>query len=145
VTEENFWEYIGLLNWECTGDDEAVIEPAVKSLSEKSVEEIYEFEELLSAKLYSLDTKAHGKRVKESFFSSYISPDIFLYWRCGVVANGQEVYELALVKPRTFPKHIDFEPLLSLSSSAYELKTNTEWDYSPKISYETYSNKEGWR
>ena len=145
MTDEEFWEHIGLLNWDRTGDDDAVIEPVVSALIKKDIQQIFEFEEILRKLLYALDTKQHGKRAKLACFSNYISADYFLYWRCAVVANGKDIYERTLKKPRQFPKKLDFEPLLSIASKAYELKTNSEWEYLANISYETYSNKIGWQ
>ena len=55
------------LDWNETGDDEAVIEPVIQALSEEEIETIYQFEEILSEKLFSFDTKAHGKRHKHHF------------------------------------------------------------------------------
>jgi hypothetical protein len=40
---------------------------------------------------------------------------------------------------------ICFEALLLLAPAAYEAKTGEEYNHSPPISYESFSNEEGWR
>ena len=42
------------------------------------------------------------------------------------------------------PKGFTFEALLYLAAIAYQQKTGERWEYLPKVSYETFSNREGW-
>ena len=42
MNEVEFWKIIGLLGWDETGDYDAVVEPVVNLLSERSVAEIDE-------------------------------------------------------------------------------------------------------
>jgi len=147
MTEIVFWALLGLLNWDMAGDDDAVVEPVVVALSLKSEAEIRQFEEILSAKLYALDTIKHAKEIGEDGYvdeSQYFSVDWFLYARCAVVANGEEFYKEVVTSPRRFPKDIEFEALLSIGATAFERKTGQEYNYVTKVSYETYSNSNGW-
>lgn len=148
MDEIEFWRIIGLLNWKRTGDDEAVLKPAVKALAKKSPEEIAGFEEILSQKLFGLDTKAHATQMGEDAYVDDKHPfsvDAFLYARCCVVANGEEYYESVLADPGDFPEDMEFEALLELASSAYEARTGTAPDFfETSVSYETFSNKVGW-
>ena len=48
MNENEFWKVIEMLNWDEAGDDDAVVEPVVDYLSEKSNDDIFQFEELLS-------------------------------------------------------------------------------------------------
>jgi hypothetical protein len=57
MNENEFWKIIELLDWDQSGDDESVVEPVVSALAKKENKEIYKFEEILSQKLYALDTK----------------------------------------------------------------------------------------
>ncbi|AYN27062.1 DUF4240 domain-containing protein [Buttiauxella sp. 3AFRM03] len=155
MTEATFWLIISLFNWSAEGGDYAVIEPAVVELSEKSEQEILAFDEILTQKLYALDTVAHAKEIGKGSYvegashlggPEYFSPDMFLYVRCGLVANGRAMYEKVFVDPKAFPKDLDFEALLMVASIAYERKTGKEFDPAPtKFSYETFSNKTGWQ
>ena len=149
MDEKEFWRIIGLFNWKKTGDDDAVLKPGVKELAKKSAEEIAAFEELLSQKLYRLDTKAHAQNIGEDAYVDEEHPfsvDWFLYARCCVVANGLELYETVLRDPAQFPKDIEFEALLGLARAAYEAKTGQGCEgFDTSVSYETFSNRAGWR
>ncbi len=147
MSEEEFWGLIQKLNWDETGDDDAVIEPVVDALSEKSIEDILSFEEILAQKLYELDTLAHAKEIGEDAYvddEEYFSVDNFPYARCVVVANGEKLYNRVLNNPQDFPKDMEFEAILGVASWAYEQKTDKDWDYVAKLNYETFSNKDGW-
>jgi hypothetical protein len=147
MNEQDFWRVIILFDWEKTGEDDAVLKPAIEALSNLSLENISKFEELLSQKLYALDTKAHAQNIGEDSWSDgkYFSVDGFLYARCCVVANGLELYESVLKDPTEFPKDIEFEALLGLARMAYEAKTKQECEgFDTSVSYETYSNEAGW-
>ena len=41
------------------------------------------------------------------------------------------------------PKDMEFEALLMVARLAYQRKTGEEFDYLPKVSYETFSNRVG--
>ena len=146
MDEKKFWELINQLNWKKSGDDEAVIRPVVKKLSRVSIEDIFTFEDILSQKLFELDTEAHAREIGESAYGNdgYFSVDYFLYARCCVVANGREFFEKVRANPSEFPKDMVFEALLSIAQQAFELKTGEEFNYDAKVSYETFSNKAGW-
>ena len=136
-----------MLDWNESGDDEAVVEPVVDFLSQKSDEEIFQFEELLSQKLHSLDTKAHAKEIGEDAYvndEKYFSVDGFLYSRCIIVANGKELFDHVLHNPSEFPKDMEFEAILYMAQQAYEQKNDKEWEYVSPTDYETYKNVSGW-
>ncbi len=147
MTEANFWAIIAMLNWAATGDDEAVIAPAVAELAKYEVAEIYEFENILAQKLYALDTRAHAEQIGEYAYreGEHFSVDWFLYTRCVVVANGRDFFMHVLENPKEFPKDMEFESLLYIAPEAYELKTGLEFDHDSEPSYETFSNVEGWQ
>jgi predicted DNA-binding WGR domain protein len=146
MSDDVFWRIIGLFNWKKTGDDEAVLEPAVRALAEMSEKDIKRFEDLLAIKLHALDTEAHAREIGEDGYQpdKYFSPDGFLYARCVVVANGPQFYESVLADPAEMPKDMEFECLLNLASTAFERKTGEEFDHASPLSYESFSNSEGW-
>lgn len=147
MSEDLFWRIIGLLNWKKIGDDEAVIKPVIRVLSEMSVEDIFRFEDILSNKLYALDTEAHAREIGQDSYKpdKHFSVDAFLYVRACVVANGKDIFESALADPTLMPKDADFEPILYMASEAYELKTGRKFEYNSPVDYETFSNKAGWQ
>ncbi|HFA51532.1 MAG TPA: DUF4240 domain-containing protein [Bacteroidetes bacterium] len=142
LTEEGFWEIIDLLDWAHTGDDEKVLQPAVAYLAEQPLSHIYQFVDMLAKKLFELDTKQHAQVFLDT--EGYLSSDDFLYARCAVVANGKKVFESILHNPSEMPTDVTFEPLLHLADFAYQRKTGKKAILKPSVSYETYSNREGW-
>lgn len=149
MDEDIFWEIISSFNWKKTGDDDAVLRPAVKKLVSMTVEDIYKFADILSEKLYRLDGIDYASNIGEDSYKSedeHFSVDYFLYVRCCVVANGKNYYEEVLRNPEKMPKGYDFEALLYLPMDAYNKKTKSDdYDYDSKFNYETFSNIEGWR
>lgn len=143
-SDEQFWEIIDALDWS-KNDSDAIMAPAIAQLAAMPVVAIYLFADKLSEKLYQLDTRLHGEAYLTNEGDDYLSVDDFLYVRCAVVAEGKAYYEQVLANPAEFPDEISFEPLLNLADKAYEMKLGREFDYHPAISYETYSNKEGWK
>lgn len=149
MDDEAFWRIIGLLDWDETGDDDAVVEPAVAALAALSPDAITGFEETLSRKLYALDTQAHAREIGEDAYAGDeedFSADTFLYARCCVVANGRDVYESVLADPAQFAKDMDFEALLEVAATAFERRTGEDPEFfDTSVSYETFSNEAGWK
>ncbi len=150
MKEELFWEIIGHLAWDHAGDDEAVLQPAVDRLSGLSVAEIVAFADILAERLFALDTREHCRagyrgELDPDNGDDYISADDFLYLRCAVVANGQDMYEAVLRNPEKMLHGLEFEALLGLPERAYEDKTGQDFDHLSPVSYESFSNEAGWK
>jgi len=134
-----FWEMIGYLDWE-KSDNEQIVRPLLQKLSQATLMDIFTFEEQLAQKLFFLD-----KRIFAQNFDSF-SVDIFLYVRACVVANGKDFYEYICQNPQKMPTDLTFESLLYVAKRAYFEKTGRHFlPYAPTVSYETYSNRLGWR
>lgn len=147
MDEALFWEVIAAFNWKKTGDDDAVLKPALKKLVAMEVADIQEFAEILSEKLHQLDGLAYASNIGPDSYQDgkHFSVDYFLYVRCCVVANGKEYYELVVNNPTEMPEEMDFEALLYLADEAYNQKMGTEDEnLFTRLSYETYSNEKGW-
>jgi hypothetical protein len=148
MNDEEFWKILSLLNWKKLGNDDKVIAPAIKYLSKLSVDEIEQFEETLSYKLYLIDTKEHAKNIGEYALQEdsddYFSEDWFLYAGCTALTSGEAFYKKVLTDPTQIPKDCEFEALLSIAMESYERKTGDDFLFTPEYSYETYSNREGW-
>lgn len=146
MTEEQFWRIIDLLDWSKGEAGNDIIKPAIEKLKEFSVGDIYRFQDILAEKLYALDRQVFAEQIGEFSYagSRHFSVDTFLYARACVVANGKEFYGKVLGDPGKMPKDFTFEPLLYLAERAFVQKTGEDWDYLPKVSFETFSNREGW-
>ncbi|MCB9294298.1 MAG: DUF4240 domain-containing protein [Lewinellaceae bacterium] len=146
MTEEAFWAIIALLDWNKGEDDDAILAPARQRLQQYSVGDIRRFQDILAEKLYQLDRQVFAEQIGEYRYGGphNFSVDTFLYARACVVANGKAFYEVVLSDPSKMPKEFTFEALLYLAGEAYEQKTGEQWDYLPKLSYETFTNREGW-
>ncbi|MFN0015214.1 MAG: DUF4240 domain-containing protein [Saprospiraceae bacterium] len=145
ITEDEFWQLITLLDWTQEDDDAAVVEPLIKELESRSLAHIYRFSDLLSEKLWNLDTRRHAQVFRDDpEEEGYLSADDFLYARCAVVANGRDYYQRVLDYQIEMPAELTFEPLLYVAMTAYNRKTGKDFVAEPAFQYETYSNKKGW-
>lgn len=150
MNDDVFWDLIALFDWKKTGDDDEVLRPAVTALSRMSVDDIFAFDDLLAEKLYALDTReicrgTYRGQIDPDDGEQYVSADDFLYARCVIVANGKEAFEAALAKPLDVPQGIQFEALLGVALGAYEKKVGQEYDHVTALSWESFSNREGWK
>lgn len=143
--EEEFWALIAKLDWSKSDDNNRIIEPVVAALSQMPVAKIYQFYDILSEKLWHLDTSAHADAMMRDDPDDYFSDDEFLYTRCCVVANGKEAYQSVRSDPSNFPADLAFEDLLYVAANAYERKTGKRFLSTPAFNFETGSNKQGWQ
>lgn len=142
-----FWSIIALLDWKKSKDDD-ILHPAIQTLSTYSIANIKAFEDQLSWHLHQLDGEAWAKRTGRYAYKDedhHFSVDLFLYARCYVVARGKKFYDTVRRSPQRMPKNQDFEALLEVAQSAYELKTKKTWAYVSKWDYETFANGQGWQ
>jgi predicted DNA-binding WGR domain protein len=147
MSEAVFWRIIKLFNWHKTGDDDAVLKPAVAALSQMTIKDIQRFDDLLAKKLFALDTEAHARNTGDDAYqgdAEFFSVDTFLYARCCIVANGADFFDKVLADPTAMPKDMEFEAILTLASEAYAKKTGNKYDYSAPTDYETFANKAKW-
>lgn len=147
LSEQDFWDLIALLDWQKEGDDEAVIEPVISALAASPLRHIYDFKDILSQKLYLLDTAQHAAQIGEMAYkegSEKFSPDSFLFTRCCAVSNGRDAYEKARLNPTAMPKDLEFAPLLRVANEAYRRQKRTLMRYVAAYPIETFSNEKGW-
>jgi hypothetical protein len=146
LTLNDFWSIIEQLDWSKEGDNTAVVEPIVQILQNQTSAQLYRFADILSEKLWHLDTKNHAQVfLEDPEEEGYLSVDDFLYARCAVIANGRDFYEEVLNNPKEMPKDLTFESLLYVAMTAYKRKTGKEFMFASAFNYETYSNKGGWK
>ena len=147
LSEAGFWALIDLLDWKQAGNDDVVIEPVVAALSQAPLRHIYDFKDILSQKLYWLDTAVHAKEIGEGAFredANDFSEDGFLFARCCAVANGREQHEAIRQNPALLPKNMEFAPLLRIANEAHRRAYGTVLRYVSAYSVETFSNRKGW-
>lgn len=145
MDENLFWEILDSFNWKKSGDDNAVMLPAIKRLATLTVEDIFAFNDILAAKLYQLDDKKYAEACYPGQGTNHISGDAFLYDRCSVLINGREFYEDVVNEPEKWPVGFEFESLIYLPWQAYTRKTKNEnYPHRTPLSMETCSNKAGW-
>ncbi len=136
LDEAQFWELIRLFQSK-SFDSEVLTE----ALSVMPLKAITQFEEILAHQLYLID----GKKYATVFYKEAVSADGFLYWRCGIIAQGKDFFENFLANPFYSENLFPCEPLLYVAEKAYKLKTGLPtFDYIPTHSYETHSNTENW-
>ncbi len=145
MNENIFWNIIDLIDFSLRKSDQ-IFEKAKYKLASLDERAIQTFADILSAKLFMLDTREHAENIGEDAYTedSYFSVDLFLYARCYVVARGKNFFERVLDNPKSFPQDVTFEHILYLPYEAYELKTGKSLDYIASVSYETFSNAQGW-
>ena len=149
MNERTFWEIISAFDWDKSGDDDAVLGPAIDALAAMDREAVFKFDDILSEKLHALDTRVHCRacyagELDPDDGDDYISADDFLYCRCVVVANGQDFFMSVVEDPSRMPQDLEFEALLSLPQAAFEQKTGEEYEHVSPVSYESFQNSVGW-
>ncbi len=147
LSEQEFWMLIARLDWSQTGNDLAVIEPVVVALAAGPLRHIYDFKDILSWKVYLLDTEEHARNIGDNAYleqEDEFSPDGFLFARLAAVANGREVYEQARQDPAAMPKNLEFAPLLHIANDAYQRQKGALMHFVPAYPIETFSNPKGW-
>ncbi len=145
--EEDFWQLIDLLDWQQEGNDTAVTTPLIESLAKFDTEDILQFAEILSDKLYMLDGADYASQIGSDAYQGSkgsFAKNWFLYVRCCVVANGRDYYFSVLDNPRLMPKDTEFRGLLNVVPQAYKMKTGQRFIQSTKHNYETFSNQKLW-
>jgi hypothetical protein len=148
MDEDLFWQLIESFNWQNIGDDEAVMEPAIKALSQLSNKDICTFADLLSEKMHRLDSQLFAREIGNACYTGgdeYFSEKWFVSARCCAIVNGREFYTKVLSDPTCMPKDLEFDAVLELAARAYERKTQKKFAYLPRFNYETFANKNGWK
>ena len=153
MTDAQFWDIVRLLDWSRWDEDPAgaaVLEPVIRRLAELPVREICLFDEFLSWRLYTLDTREHALNFapgEECY--GYVSDDLpfstdgFMDCRAMVIAKGQQEYEKVLADPTQMARQ-GFEGFAYLARRAYERKTGKSYEYEVGIHTWAGCNKAGW-
>ena len=146
MDKKRFFELImDVCDWDQSGDDDMVIAPLVRYLSNLSDEEIFAFDDIMAELLYDLDTKKNFKRACKYYDHS---DDSFLYSRCTALVNGEEYYEKVKAGKNNKNWTMEFEAILSVPMLAWGRKHNKDCGDYPHLSaksIETGSNVDEWK
>ncbi len=146
LNKVNFFYLLDKLDWSKQGDDEAVLRPLVNYLAECDDIVIFAFHDKMAEMLYALDTREIAQRIYGDV--DYISADDFLYSRCVGIINGSHYYDRIIWGSDTINPDLWFESVLYVPNLAWAKKHDKDSDEYPhlsKVSYESYSNVEGWK
>ncbi|MCI9508537.1 MAG: DUF4240 domain-containing protein [Angelakisella sp.] len=141
-----FWNTMERCDWTKEGDDDAVLAPVLDYLAGQDDQQIFQFDDQMSQLLYDLDTKALADACRKA--DPLMSDDSFLYSRCVALINGPVYYEKVRNGKEKSLWQMEFEALLFLPRRAWAKKhrrDEDEYPHLPPLSFETGSNREGWR
>ncbi|GGX56265.1 hypothetical protein GCM10011309_01250 [Litorimonas cladophorae] len=139
MTDEEFWALISLADLKLVDQEDCLsgVAPIAAALSKESPENICDFEEIMSQKLYALD---HAVLIDELESSS----DSFLYQRCYAVVSGPRFYADTFSKEKRNLGDFDWcQSLIYVAQNAWTKSQDSEWEFTASVSYETGSNEEG--
>lgn len=146
MDEDDFWDAIGLLDWDCEGGDAAVAEPLVAHLAALPDGDLFVFDDALAAHLRALDQRDVADRAFGPF-RDRLFPDEFLGWRCACVAAGRDRWEDALAGCSAPPPGERFEELMFAPMRAWARKHGDDppdYPHQPYPGFQTCANEEGW-
>lgn len=146
MDKEQFFERImTACAWDKHGNDDEIIRPLVEWLSKQPDEEIFSFDDIMAELLYALDTRKNFETARKAYPHG---DDSFLYSRCVALINGKQYYEKSLSGKKKDLWKMGFETILYVPKYAWGLKYNKspmDYPHLTPLSYETGSNKVGWR
>ena len=146
MTRDKFFDLCNdVCDWDKSGDDELVVKPLVEYLSKLPDEDIFAFEDIMAELLYELDTKQNYETALK--YDTH-NDDTFLYSRCIALVNGKNYFEKVKNGKIKDLWNMEFEALLYVARDAWEKKhgkSSSEFPHISPVSYETGSNKEGWK
>ena len=144
MTPLDFFYLTDMLDWS-QEDENAIIEPLIKTLAKWGDTLIFAFDEMMAELLYTLDTR---KIAQSIYKGENFSADEFLYIRCVALINSKPFYNAVIAGRKKLKTDLEFETLLSIPARAWARchhKQSNEYPYLTKYCYETMSNKEGWK
>ncbi|WP_185816786.1 DUF4240 domain-containing protein [Hymenobacter metallilatus] len=123
MDKTEFWELIESAKTRAKGNQNLQEQLLISSLAKRSPEQIIEFECILREYLIAADD--FGILAAQKIIDGYVTDDSYLYFRCWLIGEGQQVYQNALRAPDTLAAvveeaYLDFEALLVVADSAFE-------------------------
>lgn len=140
-----FWALVDRLDWSRPEDADHVVEPLVSQLGQMTRRERRAFDNTLARLLFDIDGRAWARHIGDAWKGEPddVHPDLFLFARAAAVARGRDYYERVRRDPTALTPDEDFEPLLYVTETA-RLRIGEEDEFETRLSYETFSNSDGW-
>jgi hypothetical protein len=134
MNQTEFWQLIDTTRHAAV--DDATIHEAklTEELAQCSLTDIVDFERLL--RQYILDADDFRIIAAQKIIQGWVSNDPYLYFRCWLISQGEQVYFEALRNPDSLAEldatqgDTDFEPLLYVADEAFATATGMEEDES---------------
>ncbi|MBT9393227.1 DUF4240 domain-containing protein [Hymenobacter sp. NST-14] len=126
-----FWELLEAAK-KASGQDESMqAELLTEALTEYEPAQIAEFECLLCE--YLLEADHFGILAAEKIIDGYVTDDSYLYFRCWLIAQGEDVFHAALRHPDSLADVVEArfpecEALLGVADEAFERRTGQTED-----------------
>ena len=142
MNQTEFWQLIDATHQAAVGDAFSQETKLIEELTQYSLDGIVDFERLL--RQYILAADDFGIIAAQKIIQGWVSDDPYLYFRCWLISQGEQVYFEALRNPDSLAEldatqgDTDFEPLLYVADEAFAIVTGLEEDESfPRnIAYE---------
>ncbi len=116
-----FWKIISALDMDQKDDDDK-LRPALEKLQLLPIPYILGFEEGLQFKIFHASLQLHPTAVARGLRNDMFGLGV-RYVICGAIARGKDYFQAETKNPGWIPKADFFQPLLTLATWAYELKT----------------------
>jgi hypothetical protein len=142
MNQTEFWQLIDATHQAAVGDAAMQENKLIEELAQHSLDDIVDFERLLRQYIIAADD--FGIMAAQKIIQGWVSDDPYLYFRCWLISQGEQVYFEALRNPDSLAEldatqgDTDFEPLLYVADEAFAIATGMEEDEScPRnIAYE---------
>ena len=122
-----------------------MLKPLVEYLAKLSDEDIFAFEDIMSELLYEIDTKQNYETALK--YDTH-NDDTFLYSRCIAIVNGKDYFDKVKNGKIKDIWKMEFEAILYVARDAWAKKhgkSAKDFPHISSVSYETGSNKDGWK
>lgn len=140
MTDEQFWALIDLLGApDASEDEDEIVGPLVRALSQLDPEQILAFDNRLAEKVHALDGRDYARAA--GIAGEY--EDLFLDARLCVVANGKQIWETVVADPSVMPG-MKFGALFFCAERAWEIRTGEDYEHEPTPSVEMGANQANW-
>lgn len=130
MDKQEFWKIIDKARQESNGEQETQYKILVETLSAYEPEMIIQFEIIFEQLIRDADD--YKVMAAQKIIEGGVTDDTYLYFRCWLIAQGEQVFLGALENPETLVDiasgdfSTDFEELLYVSTAAYQKRTGVK-------------------
>jgi len=132
IKTEKFWALMDEAIQFAKGADQLKENFLVSELADLPPEDIQDFE--IAFRKLMIEANDYKIMGAQKIIQGYVSDDTYLYFRCWLISQGQEVYNEVLKNPDFMANRIskgdicEFESLMYVATKAYSKKTGKEED-----------------